>query len=332
MKKIFCIYIAIVSFFSACNGLGSNEAGLLSSSGRSSEIMVVCPNSDWKTTLGDSLQSVLMQPLPHLPQEEPFFTLSHVTAENFSAAYQKQRNILYFDINSKINDPKVTISYNVWAEPQILIRISSNSIDNAISLFSNNANKIKNLVLQSEFKRFHRAHLSRQDFKISSILKQNYNLDMIVPQGYFFAVKRKDFLWLRKETKDWGQNVMIFIENYTDTCQFNKNYILNLRDTLSKKYVFGSVENSYMTTEKNILPAECYYMYNNPYYTIKTEGLWKMNGDFMGGPFISYTMLDTIFNRVVTVDGFLYAPSDSKRDLLRQIETILKSTVFISNE
>ena len=43
---------------------------------------------------------------------------------------------------------------------------------------------------------------------------------------------------------------------FTDFGKFNKNYILNLRDTLSKKYVFGSVENSYMTTEKNILPIE----------------------------------------------------------------------------
>ena len=45
----------------------------------------------------------------------------------------------------------------------------------------------------------------------------------------------------------------------------------------------------------------------------------------MGGPFVSYTLLDTVYNRVVTVDGFLYAPSDPKRDLLRQVEAILKS-------
>ena len=45
----------------------------------------------------------------------------------------------------------------------------------------------------------------------------------------------------------------------------------------------------------------------------------------MGGPFVSYTLLDTVYNRVVTLDGFLYAPSDPKRDLLRQVEAILKS-------
>ncbi|NQU81639.1 MAG: DUF4837 family protein, partial [Bacteroidetes bacterium] len=30
-------------------------------------------------------------------------------------------------------------------------------------------------------------------------------------------------------------------------------------------------------------------------------------------------------NRVITVDGFVYAPGDKKRELLRQVETILYS-------
>jgi len=66
---------------------------------------------------------------------------------------------------------------------------------------------------------------------------------------------------------------------------------------------------------------------NSP-YSVEARGLWGLfghPGDLMGGPFVSYTLLDTVYNRVVTLDGFLYAPSDPKRDLLRQLEAILKS-------
>jgi hypothetical protein len=49
----------------------------------------------------------------------------------------------------------------------------------------------------------------------------------------------------------------------------------------------------------------------------------------MGGPFISFSILDEKRKRIVTVDGFLYAPTDDKRDLLRQIEAILLSTKII---
>ena len=61
---------------------------------------------------------------------------------------------------------------------------------------------------------------------------------------------------------------------------------------------------------------------------MEARGLWGLfghPGDLMGGPFVSYTLLDTVYNRVVTLDGFLYAPSDPKRDLLRQVEAVLHS-------
>ena len=56
---------------------------------------------------------------------------------------------------------------------------------------------------------------------------------------------------------------------------------------------------------------------------MRTVGLWETVGDIMGGPFVSYTVLDEKHNRVITLDAFLYAPADKKRDLLRQIESIL---------
>ena len=48
-----------------------------------------------------------------------------------------------------------------------------------------------------------------------------------------------------------------------------------------------------------------------------------MEGDAMGGPFISHTLDDSIRHRVITVEGFVYAPEMKKRNLMRQLEAVL---------
>ena len=53
------------------------------------------------------------------------------------------------------------------------------------------------------------------------------------------------------------------------------------------------------------------------------RGLWKLEKAFMGGPFISHTILDESRNRVVTVEGFVYAPRLDKRLYVREVEAIL---------
>jgi hypothetical protein len=61
----------------------------------------------------------------------------------------------------------------------------------------------------------------------------------------------------------------------------------------------------------------------------EVRGLWEVKKDFMGGPFISYTFVDTKNNRVITLDGYVFAPGERKHDLLKQVQAILLSFEFI---
>ena len=331
MKKLLVI-ISLVGMVCcmACKGWGSQGNGLLSSSGRSGEVLIVCSDNMWKSLLGDSLQAILMQPVVNLPQQEPLFTVTHVTQANFTKAYQKERNIIHFNIHPQ-NENKVSAKYDVWATPQLLITITAQSEQDAAEQLSLKQKEIIDLIMTCEWKRFQRSHKSRQNFQISNILKEKYHFNMVVPEGYSFSIKNEEFAWLRKETKDWGQSILIFVENYTDTSQFSTEHIIALRNAMTKKYVFGPTDSSYMTTEMNYLPPVSTFVTNEP-YTIKTEGLWKLEGDFMGGPFVSYTLLDTRHNKIITIDGFLYAPSDTKRDLMRQVEAVIKTATFVQDE
>ena len=43
-------------------------------------------------------------------------------------------------------------------------------------------------------------------------------------------------------------------------------------------------------------------------------------GGSMGGPFYSHTRVDEVNKRVVTVEGFVFAPSKRKRNYIRLLE------------
>ena len=329
-KSVFWVVVAVVGgvVFGRCSGTGHQGAGLLSSSGRSSEVLIVCSDKQWKGTLGDSLQAILMQSVLGLPQDEPLFTLTRVSENYFKDAYKKHRNIIHFITDPSIDEPKVAVNHNTWAQPQLLVRIHAKNEQQAAETLSKYQTTIIKHLFSSEMKRFQRAQRSRQNFHQSSEIERLFKFSIVIPDGFIFAVKSSNFVWLRKDTKDWTQNLMIYTEPYTDTNQFKNEYIVRLRNTHTKQYVFGSADSSYMIVDERYIPSISEYFEFEAGYTVRTVGVFKMVKDFMGGPFVSMTVLEEKTNRIVTIDGFLYAPSDNKRDFLRQLESILLSVKF----
>jgi len=64
------------------------------------------------------------------------------------------------------------------------------------------------------------------------------------------------------------------------------------------------------------------------HFAVEMRGMWDLEGDFMGGPFLSYTFVDPRNNRIFTIDGFVYNPNEEKKDLVRQLEAILYTLDF----
>jgi hypothetical protein len=58
-------------------------------------------------------------------------------------------------------------------------------------------------------------------------------------------------------------------------------------------------------------------------YAYETRGLWYMENDGMGGPFVSHSRVDTVNNKVIVVEGFVFAPEKMKRGLIRRVEGAL---------
>jgi hypothetical protein len=83
-----------------------------------------------------------------------------------------------------------------------------------------------------------------------------------------------------------------------------------------------------MITEAAYAPYLSYTVLDKR-YAYETKGTWEMENDFMSGPFINYSIVDKPNKRILVVEGFCYAPSKEKRDLMFELEAIIKTIKFI---
>ncbi|MDE6307945.1 MAG: DUF4837 family protein, partial [Bacteroidales bacterium] len=114
---------------------------------------------------------------------------------------------------------------------------------------------------------------------------------------------------------------------------FTLPHILKKRNEMVAN-IPGPLDGSYMTTETGYPDV---YPESRPIqidgrYAVETRGLWKLKGDFMGGPFVNYVLVDTAQNRVLMMDAYLYSPRKPKRDLLIQMEAIARGLKFLQTD
>ena len=64
---------------------------------------------------------------------------------------------------------------------------------------------------------------------------------------------------------------------------------------------------------------------------INIKGLWKMEGDFMGGGFFTTLIINPKTQEKTLVSLYLYAPGENKANYLLDLESIWKSIKCINN-
>jgi len=118
--------------------------------------------------------------------------------------------------------------------------------------------------------------------------------------------------------------MVYFIENNKLIDEFNEFKIIKLRDSISKIFVPGRNENSYMKTEEAYKP----YFFKTTIKglkTLETRGTWEVVNDYMAGPFLNYIVQDKKNNRLIVMDGFAFSPSIQKRQYMIELEAIFRS-------
>ena len=334
MNKIgfLVVVVLFIGMFSSCdsnNGKKSKQGMLFTSGGRPSEVLVVMPEQNWNMTVGDTIRKTLGETPLWMAQNEPEYRLSHIEKSQFGNIFKKFRNILIVEFDKSLKKTKITVKQNVNARPQTIVRIKSPNLESFLSAYTATYKQIMEYYHKNELSRISEAYKKMEVKKISKKLREKYSFKMVLPKGFFIAVDKKDFMWLRRPTSEIEEGILIYSYPYTDTSNFNYHRIIALRDSLTKIYIPGPVDGSYMKVSSFFPPVHKTLKFKGNYAT-EIRSLWDVHGYAMGGPFMSYSFVDTIAGRMIMIDGFVKAPRKPKRDLMLRIEAMLDSFEFVN--
>ena len=293
------------------------------SSGRINSISVIIDKPSWDGKIGDIIREKYASEFIGLPQVEEAFTLNYIPYEAFTGFGRTARNVIY--INKKKQD-KPRMIRDRYARPQLFLEVSgldnesiiqgiSSSFDFSSAQFQNGEiTENKNRILNSLLK----------DTGLDSL-----NISLKIPSAYSVFKNEPETVWLQKPLKNGTSNLIIkdLKSSLSDFEKINLNDVVSLRDSIGKEFIPGRVENSYMITEKEYLPYISYQTVNG-FEAIETRGTWEVKGDYMGGPFINYIIKDTLNNSLLYVEGFVFSPSQRKRDKMIELEAVIKSMVI----
>ena len=318
MKPFFILMLLWLSF-SCDDGANKKSAYVPESSGNINHVTVVMPEKDWKASLGEKVKSELQEIYEGLPLDEPQFSLVYMNSKAFTGFARQNRNIIWFRKDSLEG---FRLSQNQFARPQILATITGIDTESQAFYFQENTELLKQTLIENERKEKLRRIMKSPTTE--NTLFKRFGIELTYPSAYKTFKDTTNFVWIQKEVRKGHLNLIAYTlkENILEG-SFNER-ILNIRDSIGEAYVPGRLEGSYQITERAFRP----YFYRaivDGKQAYLTKGTWEVANDFMAGPFVNYMIQDTLKNRILVLEGFVFAPTASKRDYMFELNTIINT-------
>ena len=317
MNKTLFLFLTI-SFFLSCqkktDSLNEETSSAINT------ISVIIDDQLWNSEVGDSIRNKFASPVLGLPQEEPLFTIKQYPVKLFEGFSTGSRNMI---IVKKSDKNLFEIRVNEFSNPQNAIHINGKSTNEIIAILEKYSSEIIRRMRNTEIEAAQKIIAdSVQDTKK---IKVKFNIDLDIPSQYEYVMRRKNFIWLKKEITSGNASLVIYQVPYKSIHNYNTvNDIVRTRDSIGKLYIHAKGNRARMLTEEAYFPYFSKIKFND-YNVFETKGTWQMNNDFMSGPFINYAIKDKANNRILILEGFCYAPSKEKRDLMFELESIIKT-------
>ena len=315
-----CLFLVLT----ACKDSNSKKVYKPQSSGNINDLSVVIDNSLWDLSVGEAIRSTVGAPLYGLPQDEPQFSLRQIPSSVFSGFVKNTRLVLKIVKGVAASTKFYT---NPYAAPQKMVVVNGMTNEEIIGQLNTNQAKIKNAFKKQEIQEKQRR--TKKSLFNSEALTNQLGINIQFPSIYRIAKQENDFFWLRRDIKTGTVNLLLYTLPYDKkrTEDALAKRIIKVRDSIGKKHIEGPIEGSYMTTEK----AYTAFFGKTKVGALNgfaTKSIWQVKDAFMSGPFINYWIQDTINNRYLVAEGFVFAPSVQKRDYIFELEAIIQSIII----
>ena len=321
MNKTLFLWLLVSGCLSSCTF--KNDKLEKESTAAINTIAVIIDDQLWKGEVGDSIRNKFASPVLGLPQEEPLFTINQYPVKLFEGFSTDTRNII---IVKKDNENKFEIKENEFSTPQNAFHISGKTALEILEILEKNSPNIIKKMRATEIAQNQKIY--KDSLLDTKKIQKKFNIDILIPSKYEYVMRRKNFIWLKSEIISGNTSIIIYQIPLKSINNSNAvNDIVKTRDSIGKLYIHGSDRRTQMVTEAAYSP----YFFKTTLAgrkTYETKGTWQMKNDFMSGPFINYIIFDKVNKRILIIEGFCYAPSKEKRDLMFELESIIKSIQF----
>ena len=319
MRKILFILVSAI-LLTACDSTDSTFKR--SVVGNPYEVLVVCTQEFWDSPAGQALEEVLDTDIPGLPQSERSFRISRT--EQLSNLTKPFRNIINVDIDNRLYSRTLCkFSNDVFAKSQVIMTIQSPSRDELEQYLKENANVVIDFFNAVELNRQIENLKGKHNISALETVKELFECELMIPTEMSGEKRGENFVWL-SDFNSVHPEILSFVMYsypYTSANNFSLNNYIQKRDSVMKVNMPGGKPGQYIQTEKDYVSIT-ETSHRDRYLQI-TRGLWYMENDMMGGPFVSHSVVDEMNNRVIVVEAFVYAAGQKKGKFIRKLEASL---------
>jgi hypothetical protein len=326
--------------------------------GKMNSIVVLADKNIIDSPVKDSLEMYFESSYPVMPAPEPMFDLRYMTMDDLLTDKLKKELRTYL-VLVNLNDPnspvsrmiqqdlgpekfrqvmeegKNNIAYgsNKWAQGQIIIYLMGKGMDGLV-----NAIRAQYPNVAKKFNDHDEPQLHANLYGSAGInnggneqIKSQFGIDLSLPSTFAKAntVDDDNILWYVRNLKELTQHIVVRKFSYTSQKQFSKDSIIQMRDTYGAKYISSNIEGSYMVTQDKELPVFDYSAKVDNAFAREVRGVWELENDFKGGPFVTFLIHNEKKNEVIFIDGFVFGPGATKREAIQQLAYIVKKAKIL---
>lgn len=334
----FAIISLFILLFTSCDDNINVNDFKAEATGLRGEVLIIMDDFFWKNEAGESIKTYFEKELPGTPQPaEPQLSVRCYPHKNFNRNHKTNRNIVTVSFDEKLSKTSINIEHDKWMKKQTFVEIKSPDMTSFTEFMNREGEKIADLFLRDELKRVRSYFSASKNPNALKLIEDKHNLNITFPKEYSIITNKKSFLSATHERMisrngkmfDLQQGIFVYHYPYVSDSIFNADYLIKKRNEILGTYVKGATDDEFMSTNSDPRVEPIIDTVNlNGEFAIEMRGLWRMENNFMGGPFISLTTIDKKNNRVVTAEGYIFAPNSPKRELIRDLEAIIYSVSF----
>lgn len=327
MKKFFLLCSAAMALLSSCSSKQAQEMLLPPATGAPYDLYLILPEELKETALADSLHAIFEYPMEGTPNGDEYFYVSEVLPDHFVRSIRTLANVVQVEVDPEYRGAMLRMSRDTHSRGQIILKMKGSSAQQLADSLMPMQEQLREIFVKNELKRAQKNMMENSNTFQEDRLMKMQSVSMKIP----YALKKNGrgesdadhFFWATDDFQEKQSHIVVYSVPYTSQDIFSLEGAVAIRDSVMGANIPGGFPDSYMETNKKVVLPEYKALNVGGKYVGELRGMWRIKNGLMAGPFVCHMRLDEQSQRVVFVEGFVYAPHDGKRKLIRNLEAAL---------